>query len=281
MTIWLASYPKSGNTWLRAMYSAWSSRKPPRLDDLLGVPMAASRQAFDDALGVASADLTADEIDLLRPRADEAIEAQDRYAGMLRLRKVHDALFTGPAGERVVSVAAARCAVYIIRDPRDVAVSLAHHTNRPMDYVVGYLASETATVAAAVDRLEPQLRQRLGTWSEHVESWVDQAVVPALLVRYEDCLRDPVAIWSAVLDFAGLEVDLDRVSSAVAACSFAHLQGQEKREGFHERTSVNSPFFREGRSGGWRSALPAELAAKVASDHQGVMKRFGYLESDA
>ncbi len=277
MTVWLASYPKSGNTWLRAMYSAWSTREPPRLDDLQGLPMAASRQAFDDALGLPSADLTADEVDLLRPRADEAIEAEDRRAGTLRLRKVHDALFTGPAGEPIVSVAATRCAIYVVRDPRDVAVSLAHHTDRPLGFVVEYMSSATATVAAAVDRLELQLRQRLGTWSEHVQSWVDQDAIPTLVIRYEDCLADPGATWSAVLGFVGLGVEPDRVSAAVSACSFARLQDQEKREGFFERTSSNSLFFRQGRSGAWRTNFPARLAARIEADHKEVMQRFGYL----
>ena len=279
-TIWLASYPKSGNTWLRAMYSAWSSQEQTRLDRLQGLPMAASRQAFDDSLGIDSADLTADEIDLLRPRADEVIAAQDRRDGKIRLRKVHDALFTGLAGEPVVSVSAARCAIYVIRDPRDVAVSLAHHTDRSLDHVVDYMASHVAALGAGANWLEPQLRQRLGTWSEHVESWTEQDVIPPLVVRYEDCLRDPVAVWSAVLDFAGLGVEPDRVSQAVAACSFTRLQDQEKREGFNERPSPNSLFFRQGRSGGWRTSLPAELAAKLESDHQAVMQRFGYLEGD-
>ena len=166
--------------------------------------MAASRQAFDDALGIDSADLTADEIDLLRPRADEVIAAQDRRDGEIRLRKVHDALFTGPAGEPVVSLAPPGARLYVIRDPRDVAVSLAHHTDRPLDYVVDYMGSPEAAGGGRADRLEPQLRQRLGTWSEHVESWTEQEAIPVLVVRYEDCLQDPVAVWSAVLDFAGL-----------------------------------------------------------------------------
>ncbi len=279
-TIWLASYPKSGNTWLRAMYSAWSAREEARLDRLDGIPMAASRQAFNDALGIDSADLTVDEIDLLRPRADEVIAAQDRRDGEIRLRKVHDALFTGPAGEPVVSAAVARCAAYVIRDPRDVAVSLAHHTDRPLEYVVEYMGSPNAAVAAAADRLEPQLRQRLGTWSEHVESWADQETIPVVVVRYEDCLQGPAAVWSTVLGFAGLPVEADRVAAAVAACSFAQLQRQEKQEGFNERTSANNLFFRQGRSGGWRTSLPAELAARIEADHQGVMRRFGYLEGD-
>jgi hypothetical protein len=278
-TIWLASYPKSGNTWLRAMYTAWRSQQAPRLDRLDGLPMAASRHAFDDALGICSADLRADEIDLLRPRADEVIADQDRRDGEVRLRKVHDALFTGPGGEPVVSVSAARCAVYVVRDPRDVAVSLAHHTDRPLDYVVGYMASETASVAAASDRLEPQLRQRLGTWSEHVESWTEQGTLPTLVVRYEDCLSDPVTVWSSVLGFAGLAVDPDRVATAVAACTFSRLQDQEKSEGFHERTSKTNLFFREGRSGGWARALPGELVARLETDHRGVMQRLGYLKA--
>ena len=70
------------------------------------------------------------------------------------------------------------------------------------------------------------------------------------------------------------------MSQAVAACSFARLQDQEKREGFNERSSPNSLFFREGRSGGWRTSLLPELAAKLESDHQAVMQRFGYLGGD-
>ena len=200
-TIWLASYPKSGNTWLRAMYSAWSAREEARLDRLDGVPMAASRQAFDDALGIDSADLTADEIDLLRPRADEVIAAQDRRDGEIRLRKVHDALFTGPAGEPVVSVAAARCAVYVIRDPRDVAVSLAHHTDRApgLRRRVHGLA-ERRRWRPPRDRLEPQLRQRLGTWSEHVESWTDQETIP---VARRPLRRLPARSRRRLVDRAG------------------------------------------------------------------------------
>jgi aryl sulfotransferase len=277
-TVWLASYPKSGNTWLRAMYSAWRSEQPPRLDHLEGVPMAASRQAFDSALGIDSGDLTADEIDLLRPRADEAIESQDRRAGEVRLRKVHDALFTGPAGEPVVSVAAARAAVYMIRDPRDVAVSFAHHTGRPLDYVVKYMASDSAVVAGATGQLEPQLRQRLGTWSEHVESWLDQDTIPVLVVRYEDCLRDPVAVWSAVLDFAQLPVDDHRVRAAVEACTFAMLQRQEQQQGFRESMSASSPFFRSGTAGAWVTGLPDGLTRELEDQHRKVMERHGYLE---
>jgi hypothetical protein len=76
--------PEVQYTWLRATYLAWSSQEQARLDRLQGLPMAASRQAFDDALGIDSTDLTADEIDLLRPRADEVIAAQDRRVGEIR-----------------------------------------------------------------------------------------------------------------------------------------------------------------------------------------------------
>ena len=195
MTVWPASDPESGNTWLRVMYSAWSIGQPPRLGDLQGVPNAASRQAFEDAL---------------------------------------------------------------------------------IPSVVECMASATATVTAAVDRFEPQVRQRLGTWSEHLESWLDQDHVAALVVRCEDCVQDSVAIWSAV--FAGLEVDHRGVLAAVAAWSFYRLQDQEKRHGFDDRTAPSTPFVREGGAEGWRAVLPAELAAKIPSDRPGVIERFGYLE---
>lgn len=273
-TVWLASYPKSGNTWLRAVLSAAKSGGAPDINNLEGGPIAAGRHLFDDALGIASSDLTPDEVELLRPRADEVLA---RGGPEVLLRKVHDAFFVGPTGEPVVSVSATAAAIYVIRDPRDVAVALAHHDGKPVEWAAGQLNSPTAGMGGLRGFLG-QLRQRLGTWSEHVRSWVDDAPFPVHVLRYEDCLADPVPAFGHALRAAGLgPLDDERVAAAVELAAFDRLRAAEERDGFRERPPAATRFFRSGRAGSWRDEMPGEVAASIESAHAEVMARFGYL----
>ena len=273
-TVWLASYPKSGNTWLRAVYSAWHSGEPPDINHLEGGLIAGARHLFDDALGVASSDLTRTEVETLRPRADEVLA---RAASEPLLRKAHDAFFPGPMGEPVISVAATRAALYMIRDPRDVAVALAHHEGKSVEWAAGKLNDPDAGTGG-VRGFAGQLRQRLGTWSEHVLSWADDAPFPVHVLRYEDCLAEPVAAFAAALRAAGLEtLDHERVGAAVELAAFDRLRAAEERDGFKERPPAAKRFFRSGRAESWREELPAELAASIQDAHAAVMTRFGYV----
>lgn len=274
-TVWLASYPRSGNTWFRAVYTAWRQGPDRRLDlrRLGGGAIPASRREFDQSLGVRSSVLTADEIDQLRPRADEVVDAR---AGRIQVRKVHDAYFCGPAGEPVMSVAATRAAINLVRDPRDVAVSYARHRSTSMENTVGHMGDPDATMGEQPRGITNQLRQRLGTWSEHVVSWMDRPPFPVMTIRYEDCLHDPVAVFGAALRFAGFEVGDDEVVAAVERSSFEILQRQESEAGFGERPPGMDRFFRRGEVGAWRDELDPALAMRIEADHETVMRRLGY-----
>ena len=270
--VWLASYPKSGNTWFRAVYSAWLTGGPVDLGRLPG-DLVAVRPVFDHALGVPSSALTHDEIDRLRPRADEVLAAD---ADVPSLWKVHDAYLSGPGGDPIVSTAATRAALYFVRDPRDVAVSYAHRARRPSDWARERLRDPDAAIAAEHDRVDVQLRQRLGTWSEHVRSWVDDPPFPVTLVSYEDCVSAPVETFAKALEVVvGDPVERERVARAVAHAEFRLLREAEAAQGFDEPGAP--PFFRRGEAGAWRDELPAAVAEGIAADHRDVMRRLGYL----
>jgi aryl sulfotransferase len=255
--VWLASYPKSGNTWLRAVYSSWRTGGPVDLSHLDAE--LTTRADFDDALGLPSSSLTADEIELVRPRVDEVLAAE---AGGPSLRKIEDAYFRGPAGEPIVSTAATRAAVYVIRDPRDIAVSYAHRAGATLEWAQRRLGDPRAAITPAHDGLAAQLPQRLGTWSEHVRSWVDDAPFPVEVIRYEDCVEEPVATFTRALRFTGLRpVDERRIAQAVKHAAFDRLRQTEEERGFYEPEAPR--FFRRGEAGAWRDELPAELAARI------------------
>jgi aryl sulfotransferase len=273
-TVWIASYPKSGSTWLRAVLTAWRTGGPLDLNALDGGPMPAFREYFDVAAGVPSSSMTPDEVELVRPRVDELAAVE---AGKPHVRKVHDGYFHGPAGEPVVSVAATRAAVYVIRDPREVAVSYAHHRGRTQSWACRHLADPTAAMSGEQDVLSVQLSQRLGTWSQHVRSWVDETPFPVEVVRYEDFAASPVPTFSRALRFAGFaDVDEAGVAEAVEHAGFDRLRRAEREHGFLEQPPAAKDFFRRGESGSWREELSAELADRIREDHREVMSRFGY-----
>ena len=274
-TIWLASYPKSGNTWVRAMLGALTSEsEDPDFDinALVGGPMPSNRSHMERMLGFASSDLTDAEVEGLRPLIDAAF---DRSLDEVRFRKVHDTLMT----ERetpIVPPEGTRGAIYLVRDPRDVAVSLAHQSGRATEWAVGELANPESAAVDNPSLLGHQARQRLGTWSEHVIGWTEHEHFPVLVVRYEDMAADPLGQLERLARFAGLEPTRKRLAATVRSASFESLRAKEERDGFVERLGRDRPFFRSGRAGGWREELAPELAARVERDHAEVMGRFGY-----
>lgn len=270
---WLASYPKSGNTWLRVFIVTLVSGEPADINKMkvLG-GIASDRPAFDEALGIAAADLTLEQQTNLRPRAYEIWAAE---AERPLYCKAHDGYHPTPAGEPLFPTKATRGAVYVLRDPRAVAVSLAHHTGRTIDAEIERMADTDAGFSSSNDRLEQQLRQHLGTWSDHVESWI-AAPFPVHVVRYEDMHADPAATFGAIARFLDLPHEPERIAAAVAATTFARLQEQERASGFIERPRHTAAFFREGRVDGWRTALSKQQAAQIVATHGAVMRQFGY-----
>lgn len=273
---WIVSYPKSGNTWLRLMLSSLMEGGIPvdinRIGGDFGV---ASHMELDELLVVESSELFADERVAAQPSLNAAI-ATDTGQGLV-LRKVHDRYWRTPAGEAAFPAPVSRCAVYMVRDPRDVAVSFAHHRGSPVDRIIEMMVDRSAMLSVSEDRQRRQLEQPLGDWSGHVLSWLDQPDIPVMLLRYEDLAADPERWLRAVADHLGIATDERTVTAAVAAARFDVLRAQEQERGFKERqVGSTAPFFRQGTAGDWRRRLTPEQAARIEADHRLVMDRLGY-----
>jgi aryl sulfotransferase len=269
---WLASYPKSGNTWLRAVLVSLTSNGSLDINDMASLgPMASLRAAFDDTLGIDSADLPFEHQADLRPRVYEIWAAE---AERPLYCKIHDACHLTPSGEPLIPPAATRGAIYVARDPRAVAVSYSHHSGRALDATITRMGSD-ATMDGSPRGLSRWLPQRLMRWSDHVESWLT-APFPVHLVRYEDMLADPHAAFAGIAAFLGLACDRAAIAAAVEATAFSRLQEKERSAGFTEKPWGAAAFFREGRSDGWRRALTPEQADRIVAAHGPMMRRLGY-----
>lgn len=277
-TIWLASFPKSGNTWVRALLTSLDEGEGGEVDiNALGHgPIAAGRWHLERFSGLSSGELTPGEIDRLRPAVDRYLDAQ---SDRLRFRKIHDTLFGGYGGAPIVAPDATRGAVYVARDPRDVAVSWSHYMGIDPERAVEQLADRHGAYESATRRLNLQVRQRVGSWSDHVRGWLDQDLFEVLLVRYEDLEADTARELTRIVRFAGLDANPPEVAAAVEASTFGRLRSQEAEHGFRERSAPDRPFFRRGTSGAWRDQLAPEIAHRVERDHAEVMARLGYTPS--
>jgi aryl sulfotransferase len=289
-TIWLASYPKSGNTWFRMLIANLSATDEAGADiNRLSErgAMASARGPFDFLTLIDSGLLTLDEIDSLRPcvyeelargaQDDEYDDTPEEYP--VRFAKTHDAYTRTVKGEPLLAGArGADGAILIVRDPRDVAPSLANHLAVDRDRAIAFMCDVDARFCGRTDQQPNQLRQLLPRWDGFTASWLDQTDIPVHLVRYEDLQADTETVLSWALDFAGMVATPDRIRRAVALAAFSRLQQQERSNGFREapRRLAEGHFFRRGQSGAWKDELAPGQTERIEAAFGPMMRRLGY-----
>ena len=275
--VWLASYPKSGNTWFRVFLSnlLLKENHPSDINNLFATPIASNRELFDEATGLSSSDLTSDEIDNLR---SGVYEYAAKNSNELLFQKVHDAWLCSKSGEPMFDPKVTKAVIYFIRNPLDVAVSFANHLNKPLDITVKVMADECYAFSSSQNRLHNQLRQRLLSWSGHVKSWVNKSNLPVLVLRYEDMKSDTYNAFKKATDFIGLNVTDKEIKQALKFSDIKEMQKQEAEKGFREKPANAASFFRKGIIGSWKTELPAEFVSSICKNHKEIMTQFGYLD---
>lgn len=274
---WLASYPKSGNTWFRAFLRNLQEDgdAPVNINDIATGSIASARGWLDEVLGFDTAELTPDEVERLRP----VVYRWSLRDAEIGYHKIHDAYTLTSEGEPLVGSETTRGVLYIIRNPLDVAPSAANHWHCTLDEAIARMGEPKTALCRSRKSLPPQVRQRLLSWSGHVLSWVDAPGLRCEVIRYEDMLADPLPTFTRAAEFLELPHDPDRVSKAIRFSRFSELARQEEEKGFRERPQHTERFFREGKSGDWRDKLTPSQANRVIADHGEVMRRFGYLDA--
>lgn len=272
----IASYQKSGNTWVRALMTALDSGGESVDINALRGPITAERAFFDDALEIETSDLLDREQFRLQPSAYR-VAMPPRAVGFPM--KIHDAWLPAPgASEPPLPRERIGAVVLVVRDPRDVAPSLAQHRGLSIDEAIAFMTDRDTVIAGTRDGLRTQLPQFMSSWSAHATSWLESGL-RLTLVRYEDLIADPVRAFGAIAIAFGRSASDDQLAAAVEAARFEALQAQEAREGFRE-ASRHAPkrFFGSGRAGGWRDRLTAMQADRIVRDHGAVMRKLGYVD---
>ncbi len=276
--IWLASYPKSGNTWMRIFLTNYMRDRDAPADinsSMEGGPIASSRVWFDEWAGVEASSLPENIIERLRPEVYRCIARENE--GILFL-KAHDAWNLTDSREPLFPPEITAGVLYIVRNPLDLVASCAHHWGISLEKATDNLCDSSFVLARGGYALADQLTQRLGSWSDHVRSWLSQSTTPVSVTRYEDLLADPQSTFESVVKFCGLPFDPEKLSQAIAFSDISELKRQEQANGFRERPPTSKGvFFRRGQANSWRDELPPDLARRIVSVHGDMMQSLGYM----
>lgn len=270
--VWLASYPKSGTTWLRAfLHNYLRQGDQPhdinRLADFCESESdAAHYRPYDDR---PAAQYSQAQVQRLRPLVHRDLT---RIFPDLVFVKTHNAVLLVD-GVPLLTPQVTAGSIYLVRDPRAVAVSYSHHLGLSVDETIDFMADDGASTGAD-DR---HVFERLASWSSHVQSWTPAPNPRLHVMRYEDMLADPAASFGRLIRFLGREPPPDRLAQAIRFSAFAELQAQEQRSGFKERPAGTDAFFRSGSAEAWRAVLSSAQQARIERAHAGQMRRLGYL----
>lgn len=284
-TVWLASYPKSGNTWVRAILTALQVH--PHLFGVDHLGFGAQPYYVGTALSMLGLDsrwLTVPENEQLR---DSLVRLTNDVGGSRiapsehrpLVRKTHEQYWHGSLGREPFPSDPTLAAILVVRDPRDVACSYAAFFGMSVDEAIRDIGDAGAGgIASPANCLTSQ---PWGSWSSHGWSWISEDVpFPVHMVRYEDLESDPLGTLSPVLRAIGVGVDDEDLASAIKAASFSNLQNSESTRGFRETSSRAAGFFRKGRSGAWREELSPDQVQAIESSHRELMQRLGYELAD-
>ena len=274
--IWLASYPKSGNTWLRAFLANYlaNAQRPLPINDLpnhiLGDNMITHYVQYS---GLKPEQLDRQTVARLRPRVHRwlaASRAEDVFV------KTHNAIARIDDVPLITPEATAG-AIYVVRNPFDVAISFSHHYQVSLDRAIESLAEPNYFLPAQSSQVE----QYLGSWGRHVTSWTKAPGLTRHVMRYEEMTAAPLKVFSDLVRFLGLPADMGRLTRAVQFSDFKELSRQEQSIRFVEsRPDGKTKFFREGRSGQWRELFSPAQIDRLTEAHRPVLLELGYLAAD-
>lgn len=213
-TAWLASSPKSGNTWIRALLNALETDSDP---DLQSMDEGNGHDGVGAWLGVSLSNLDAGEASQVARRSWASADSGGKP--YIR-RKTHGPWTAAVDGFATHWQPPDSRAIYIVRDPRAVAVSSAHHNGFSHEEAVESLAGSREPGRQVRMPHLAHGRHDAGDWTAHVKSWQEQADIPVHFLTYEQLSAQPVPSLAATADWLDIRVDEQACARAVERCTF-------------------------------------------------------------
>ena len=282
MIFWIASYPKSGNTWLRTLISAYYYSNDgifnQRLINNIGqFPEKKHFQGFD-YLPQLTIDTTRFWI-----KAQEKINKDKK----IRFFKTHN-VFGSINDRKFTDKNNSIGCIYIVRDPRNVITSLTNHYELDYSQALTWMLDPKKYIYDFDKIKEFSDFQFISSWENNYKAWKSQKEFPLLIVRYEDLLNKTYAVFTDVIKFInettknGQSINKSKIKNSINSTSFHKLKENEKKYGFSEsvksrKNDKQIPFFNLGPENNWKKILNPEFQIKLNKIFEKNLKELGYI----
>ncbi len=269
--VWLASYPKSGNTWLRCLLEAYRRNGLLDINDIRTCSSDAGAGLMRGVSPVPMKDLGFTGQMLLRPASLMHLLCRLSPPPWI---KTHFANIAPDGLPHCIPRQLTHKAVYMVRDPRSVLMSMSSFFGLSTEQSVLAMNSLEFTVGDD-ERFSTTL---ISSWSNHVASWVSETAFPVHVVKYEDLVEDAGKELTEILEFLDQDVDPETVKVAVKATAMSRMKQAEEDGGFKENSGIRGDFFNGGGTR-WKDELGQKWVDQIEKDHDLVMRSMGYLNS--
>lgn len=282
MIIWIASYPKSGNTWVRSLIATYlyECKETEVFKNIKKIIVFPSPIHFKGIFEIN--EFSKDELKDKNKRDKRKFEICKHWISaqeQINLKKETTFLKThnmsgSVYGNDFTNDKNTSGAIYIVRDPRSVVVSKAYHDNISFDRSVDDLLDEKIFSTNPGNLLEFR-----SSWKVNYQSWKNRSF-PKVIIRYEDLLSDTFEIFKKILSFINnfqkIEIDEKKITKTINTCNFKNLSKLEDAIGFGEREKSDK-FFRKGLINEWKSKLNHNQIKKIENALSKEMKDLNYL----
>jgi len=278
MIIWIASYPKSGNTFLRTFLASYYYSKKGKFDfDLLLKIHQFPNMKFSKTKSLCEEDASSKWI----LNQNEFFDKDN-----LNFVKTHNCLLPYK-GNKFTTKDQTIGAIYVVRDPRNVITSMTHHYSITYEIALKKMLDDNATLLQKSYDGDFSNFTYLSSWSKNYRSWKNSNEFKMLFIKYEDLELNKEDTFAKVLAFinalSNYEKDIDekKFYNSLNSTSFSNLQNKEKNEGFEEsvisrETGKKIPFFNLGFKNRWQKILPEDIKKKINESLSEDIKALGY-----
>ena len=271
MILWLSSYPKSGNTWVRSLISNYINYKNGKsvFENLKYIKRFPNQSQFDWIEDKEIFKKDKFEISKYWIQAQERLNLKNEFT----ILKTHN--FGGSIKDNWFTNSDNTCGfVYIVRDPRSVVISKRFHHDYTMEESLHSLISSNAFVENEYDLIEFR-----SSWKIHYQSWIKRTY-PNILVKYEDLHSNTLDVFKKILvfinQFKKIEIDDNKIKDVIELCSFEKLSSEETKYGFRENQG-REKFFRKGLIREWKNILTKDQIKTIEDNFKDEMVSLGYL----
>ena len=286
MIVWIASYPKSGNTLLRSMLSAYFFST----DGIYNFDLIKNIKQFPNITLFENLDIDIkNEEEVIK----NYIKVQENFnkKKSIQFCKTHSCLFNYKDKYPFTNLENSLGAIYIVRDPRNIVTSYANFSNISPDNVADMMIEKSYQSGNLYSDKTSGDRTTVltGTWGSNFQTWKSfNHVNKYLLIKYEDLTNDPELVFNKILEFiynlnkTKFEIDKIKFDNVIKTTSFKYMQSLESEYGFNEsknnsETNEKIRFFNLGPENNWKNLLDTKIVKKIETAFKKEMVELGYL----